>query len=230
MKGAWWKITCVVLLSYSLLMGFYGEVPARFILNETIRNLYFHVPMWFTMMTLYTVSLVYSLLYLRKGELRHDVIASQYAEAGVIFGILGTVTGSLWARYTWGAWWTNDVKLNGAAVTMLIYFAYLILRGSVEDEIKRGKLSAVYSVFAYMMMMVLLMVLPRVYDSLHPGNGGNPAFSNYDMDGRMKLVFYPAVAGWILLGIWLGSLKVRIKLLTLNHYETTSASSGPLDR
>lgn len=215
MKGAWWKIMCLALLVYALVMGFWGEVPARFILNESIRNLYFHVPMWFTMMVLYTVSLVYSILFLRKENIRHDIIASQFAEAGVIFGVLGTVTGSLWAKYTWGAWWTNDVKLNGAAVTMLIYFAYLILRGSVIDEIKRGRLSAVYSIFAYSMMMVLIMVLPRIYDSLHPGNGGNPAFSNYDMDGNMKLVFYPAVVGWILLGVWISTLKVRLKTLTL---------------
>ncbi len=213
MKNSWWKILCALLLVYTFIAGFDGEVPARFILNETIRNLYFHVPMWFTMIFLFGVSTVYSILYLRSSDLQHDRIASAAANVGLVFGILGTLTGSIWAKYTWGAWWTNDVKLNGAAVSIIIYIAYLILRGSVEDEFKKGRVSAVYNIFAFVMMLVLVMVMPRIYDSLHPGNGGNPAFNQYDLDRNMRYVFYPAVAGWILLGIWILSLRTRIAKL-----------------
>jgi heme exporter protein C len=105
--------------------------------------------------------------------------------------------------------------LNGTAVAMLTYLAYLVLRGSLDDEQKRARLSAVYNIFAYVMMIVLIMILPRMTDSLHPGNGGNPAFGKYDMDNMMRLIFYPAVIGWTLLGAWLVNLQVRLDRLQL---------------
>ncbi|MBK8227837.1 MAG: cytochrome c biogenesis protein CcsA [Flavobacteriales bacterium] len=104
--------------------------PNRNLLYETIRNLNFHVPMWFTMMMLQTVSLVFSILVLRSGAELHDRGAVAAVHASLLFAILGLVTGSIWARATWGGWWTTDAKLNGAAVTVLIYLAYLVLRGS----------------------------------------------------------------------------------------------------
>ena len=69
-------------------------------------------------------------------------------------------------------------------------------------------------------MIPLIFILPRMVDSLHPGNGGNPAFSNYDLDSRMRLVFYPAVIGWILLGFWISSLLIRVQLIALQQRET----------
>ena len=65
------------------------------------------------------------------------------------------------------------------------------------------------------MMIVFIGVLPRMTDSLHPGNGGNPAFGNYDLDSNMRMVFYPAVIGWILIGSWIAQLRFRIKLLEI---------------
>jgi len=58
-------------------------------------------------------------------------------------------------------------------------------------------------------MIVFIMILPRLQDSLHPGNGGNPAFGKYDLDSTLRMVFYPAVLGWMLLGVWMLSLKKR---------------------
>jgi heme exporter protein C len=213
-KKNWWKAITCLLLFYTVTMGFLGEVPARDILNETIRNLYFHVPMWFGMMTLLFISVVYGIKHLGKGEMKYDLIAREAAHTGVVMGVLGLITGSLWARYTWGTWWTSDTKLNGAAITMLIYFAYFILRGSVDDEQKKARLAAVYSIFAFVMMIVFVMILPRMEDSLHPGNGGNPAFSKYDLDSKMRLVFYPAVIGWVMLGVWIMSIRIRIATLS----------------
>ena len=215
MKLSWWKIASVVLILYSVIAGFLVEVPRLPILHETIRNLFFHVTMWFGMIFLLLVSLIYSIRYLKDSKLEHDVVAEETARTGILFGILGLVTGSLWAKFTWGAWWVNDAKLNGAASTMLIYFAYLLLRNSLDDEHKRARISAVYSIFAYTLMLVFIGVLPRLTDSLHPGNGGNPGFGNYDLDSRMRMVFYPAVIGWILFGLWISSLRIRLKKLRL---------------
>ena len=116
----------------------------------------------------------------------------------------------IWAKFTWGTFWTNDPKLNGSAIGMLIYLGYFVLRSSVKDESKRGKISSVYNVFAFAMLIPLIFILPRMADSLHPGNGGNPGFNVYDMNSQLRVVFYPAVAGFILLGIWITDLRLKI--------------------
>jgi len=209
----WWKILALLLLLFTVIGGFLIEVPNQVILYETIRNLYFHVPMWFSMIFLFLLSVIYSVKHLSSSNMEHDLIAKQMVNTGIVFGILGLVTGSIWAKFTWGAYWTNDIKLNGSAITMLVYFAYLILRSSMDEEQKRGRIAAVYNIFAFVMLIVFIGVLPRMYDSLHPGNGGNPAFDSYDLDSNMRLVFYPAVIGWILLSLWIANLNIRLNKL-----------------
>src|SRR5437764_5723829 len=124
LRQSWWKILSIILLLYTFIAGFLGGVPVKPILNETIRNLYFHVAMWFGMMIFFIVSVVYSVMYLRSNKPSHDMYAVEYANTGLLFGILGLVTGSIWANYTWGKPWSNDPKQLGASIAILIYFAY----------------------------------------------------------------------------------------------------------
>ena len=219
MKKHWWKGLTVLLIGYTIVAGLLADVPRLPILNETIRVLHFHVPMWFGMMGLFTVSVIYSVKYLRNPLHRHDVYAIEFANTGMLLGVLGILTGSLWARFTWGTFWTSDPKLNAAAIALLIYSAYFILRGSLTDEQQRGRIGAIYNIFAYATLIPLLFILPRMTDSLHPGNGGNPGFSSYDLDSQLRIVFYPAVIGWLLLGVWLTSLRIRLQAVkdTINE-------------
>ena len=200
----------VLLVLYSIFAGLLLDVPRLPILHETIRNLYFHVTMWFSMMAVFCYSLFHSIKYLGTFKPEHDVKAVESAKVGMFFGTLGILTGMVWANYTWGAPWVNDAKLNGAAGTMLVYAAYFLLRNAMEDEQKRARISAVYNIFALVMMFVFIMILPRMVDSLHPGNGGNPGFGKYDLDKTMRLVFYPAIIGWIIIGSWIIQLRIRM--------------------
>jgi len=204
---------------YAIVGGLLIDVPALDILNETIRNLFYHVTSWFAMVFLFLSSFIFSIRYLAKGQEKDDVLAKIFVQVGMVFGLAGILTGMLWARYTWGAFWVPDPKLNGAAIALLAYLAYSILRNSLTDPIQRAKISAVYNIFAFVMMLVFVFILPRMTDSLHPGNGGNPAFSSYDLDNSMRLIFYPAVVGWILLGLWLVELRYRIEKLIRSHEE-----------
>lgn len=213
MRKSWWKILCVLLLAYTIIGGLLLPVPALVLIHESIRNLYFHVPMWFGMMIMFTISLVYAIRYLRSGNLKDDIVAVQYTNIGLVFGTLGLVTGMEWANFTWGEPWSNDPKQLGAALSMLTYFAYLALRGAINDYDKKAKISAVYNIFAFALMIPFIWVLPSLTDSLHPGSGGNAGFNTYDLDSKMRLVFYPAVIGWTLLGVWMSTLMIRLKLI-----------------
>lgn len=204
------KILCVILLVYSVSAGILFDVPRLPILNETIRVLYFHVPMWFTMIFLLFLSSINAYKFISSGDLSYDLKSYNYANIGVFFGVLGIISGMIWAKYTWGTYWTNDPKLNGSAVGLLIYFSYFVLRNSVEDESKKGKISSVYNILAFSMLIPLIFILPRLTDSLHPGNGGNPGFNVYDLNSQLRIVFYPAVIGFILLGIWIADLRFRV--------------------
>jgi heme exporter protein C len=213
-RQTWWKILCVILLLYTVIAGFLGKVPAKPILNETIRNLYFHVAMWMAMMITLTISVIYSVRYLRSSKPLYDIYALEYAKTGIVFGVLGLVTGSIWARWTWGAFWSNDPKQLGAVIALLIYLAYLVLRNSMTDIDKRARIGAVYNIFAFAMLFPTIWIIPRMVESLHPGGMGNPALDTKDIDARMRAVFYPgAVPGWTLLGVWITTLRIRLQLL-----------------
>ena len=95
---------------------------------------------------------------------------------------------------------------------MLVYLAYFVLRGSLDNHEQRARLSAVYNLFAFAAMIPLIFIVPRLTSSMHPGSGGNPGFNMYDLDNNMRKVFYPAVIGWILLGVWIASVRVRLRL------------------
>jgi heme exporter protein C len=230
-QKSWWKILSFILLVYTIVGGFLMDVPRLFILNETIRNLYFHVCMWFGMMILFIVSFVYSIKYLNSTNYRYDLFAKNFAAVGTFFGVLGYATGALWANYTWVtdqgqslAGILKEPKLIGAAIAILIYGAYFVLRGSFTDMDKRARVSAVYNIFAFAMLFPSIWIIPRMVGSLHPGapgsESGNPALNFNDIDTRLRMVFYPAVIGWTLLGVWIATLKIRIELLrdkTLLH-------------
>ncbi len=208
-----YKYISVALLVYIHLGGLLLEAPRLNILNETVRALYFHVPMWFGMVLLYSISVYYAIKFLRNPLSDFDLKSVEYANVGTAFGILGILTGMLWANYTWGSPWHGDPKQNGAAIALLVYLAYFVLRGSVDNEEQKARLSAVYNIFAFAAMIPLIFIIPRLTDSMHPGNGGNPGFNAYDLDSRMRLIFYPAVIAWFLIGVWIVSLRVRYRLL-----------------
>jgi heme exporter protein C len=223
MQKNWWKIACVLLLVYTFTAGLLIKIPNLPALGQTSRNLFFHVGMWAAMMTLFTVSMVNAIRYLRTLNLKYDIYARQYATSGIVFGILGYTTGSIWMSYTWAdpnnplfqsfSAVAREPKLIGAAIALLIYFAYLVLRDSINDMDKRARISSVYNIFAYAMLFPAIWIIPRTLPSLHPGQEGNPALNFSDVSPQMRMVEFPAFIGWALLGVWITTLKIRLSLL-----------------
>lgn len=207
------------MLLYTFIAGFMITVPDVGNLEHTIRNFFFHVPMWFGQIILVTLSLIFSICYLTRPKPVYDIYANEMAKTGIVFGMLGLVTGSIWANYTWGSPWNNDPKQLGSAIALLIYLAYFVLRNSITDYDKRGRIAAVYNIFAYCIYIPMIMILPRMVESLHPGGKGvegNPGLSGSDLDPALRIVFWPAVLGWVLLGLWISQLRIRFAKLREN--------------
>jgi heme exporter protein C len=223
MRLSWWKWIAMILVGYAVIGGLLLPVPELTQLGETIRNLYYHVCMWFSMMILYTLSIIHSIKYLNNANVLHDNKAKSYAGIGTFMGILGYATGAIWASFTWAdpnnpafasfGSIMREPKLIGAAIALLIYGAYFILRNSILDEDQRARVSAVYNIFAYAMLFPSIWIIPRLLPSLHPGQEGNPALNFNDIDSRMRMIFYPAVIGWTLLGVWIGQLNIRLNII-----------------
>jgi heme exporter protein C len=217
-----WKIFTLILMVYVILGGMLFDVPALPVIHQTIRNIYFHVGMWFSMIFILFLGFLYSLMYLRTFNPKYDQLAYATVKTGLVFGILGIITGMMWANHTWGTYWLSDPKLNGAAVGILVYLAYLVLRGSVEDAEKKARMAAVYKVFAFVIMFVFIMILPRISGaSIHPGVDGNPALATGDLDPVMRKVFFPAILAWILFSYWIFQIvyrsdRISQKIIQLN--------------
>ncbi|WP_428236620.1 cytochrome c biogenesis protein CcsA [Gracilimonas sp.] len=206
-----WKYVVAGWMTLVIAGGFLIEIPDIPILEQTARNIFFHVPMWMTMFALFLISFWYSIKYLNEPEIEFDMKASSAATVGVAFGVCGLLTGSLWARFTWGSWWTfAEPKMNLAALALMIYVAYFMLRSAFDDEQKRAKLAAVYNIFAVTTIPFLLYVVPRQLTSLHPGADGNPAFSEITAD-ELRYILYPAFIGFIALGYWIYDVVHRYK-------------------
>lgn len=207
--------------------------PYRGLLSETIRNTYFHVSLWFAMMFLFIAAVVYAIRYLviksRRGTHtldttvgltdlspleRTDQWSVVFTGVGMLFGILGLLTGAVWAKYTWGSYWNWDIKQFTTLIALLIYAGYFVLRAAFPDPEQRARLGAVYNIFAFACLIPLIYILPRLSaTSLHPGAEGNPAMGGEDLDSTMRMVFYPTIIGWTLFGGWMAGVAYRARIV-----------------
>jgi len=182
------------------------------VLGPTTRVLYFHIPSaWVTVLAL-GWSMVHSVLYLRRRDMEHDHQAAAAAEIGLLFCVAATVSGSLWAKAMWGAYWNWDPRETSIFFLLLVYGAYLALRSAIDQPERRARLSAVYSAIAFVSVPFLIFVVPRIYFTLHPDPLINPR-GKIDMDPRIRVVFFALLAGFTALFFWVQSLRVRIARL-----------------
>lgn len=217
MARYWWKILCVLILLYVIVMGILIEIPYLPKLKESIRNLFYHVPMWYVMLFSFLMSFIYAIVYLRKNDEKYDIMSQEFVNTGIWFGCFGMVTGMEWAYIQWGAPWSNDPKQVGAALTLLIYFAYSVLRNSVKEEDKRARLAAVYNIFSFALVIPLVYLVPAHFASLHPGSDNKPFEALKTQDHMLRYVSLPAMVGWILLGLWVFDIRYRTRKIQLKQ-------------
>lgn len=190
-------------------------------LEERARIIFFHVPMaWMTVIA-FLVSMWFGIKYLRTKDLDNDIRSSVSAGLGLLFCILATTTGSLWAKFNWGSFWNWDPRETSIFVLLLVYGAYFALRSALESDEKRATLSAVYSILAFVTVPFFIFVVPRIMPGLHPGSADDvnagPVVSTGGMNAVMRVVLYSMLLGFIVLYAWMMSLHTRIQRLLVRQ-------------
>ena len=155
--------------------------------------------------------MVASCMYLARRRVRADYLALSAAELGLLFCILATATGSIFAKATWGSFWNWDPRETSIVILLMIYGAYFALRSAVPDPDKRRVFASVYSILAFVTVPFLVFVVPRITASLHPEDTMNPAKPG--MDPKTLKVFLGSLFAYTGLFVWM--LRLRIKLLRL---------------
>jgi heme exporter protein C len=185
--------------------------PGEGFIGQTGRILFFHVPVAWASFVGFVLAGWWSIRYLAAGrQRRHDTAAAAAVELGLVFCILATVSGAIWARVQWGAFWNWDPRQTSIVMALLFYGAYLALRGADEDDDKRGRLSAAYAVAGLLISPFLFFVLPRAVYSLHPEPVIN-AEGKIQMDAPIRLVLFGGGATVTALFVWMHGLRCRLQ-------------------
>jgi heme exporter protein C len=197
-----------------VILGAFLYAPVAVGFRGSSRILFFHVPMAWVSFVAFLTSGVQSLRYLYAGrDRRLDRSASAAVQLGLAFGVLATVTGALWAKVMWGAYWNWDPRQTSILVCLLFYAAYLALRAAIEDGETRARLAAVYAILGLVVAPFLYFVMPRMAEfTLHPEPVVNSA-GKVDMDGKMVQVLMASLAGFTALFFWMHNLHCRIQEL-----------------
>lgn len=211
-----WKILLFLIITFVSVAGiafpivekpeFWYQFPLIPGLEENAKIIFFHVPTsWLTVIA-FLMSTVYSIKYLRKKDLVDDAKAHTAAQLGMIFCILATVTGAVWAKFAWGSFWSWDPRQTSIFALLLIYGALFALRSAVEQEEKRATLASVYSIIAFVTVPFFIFIMPRIMKGLHPGSADDTHSGpvvDFKMNSNMLLIFYLSLIGFTILYYWM---------------------------
>lgn len=206
---SWWQALLFLWMSATLVAGFlYAPLAKK--LAEHTRIIYFHIPAAWVSVVAFGVAAFEAARYLLRRDPVHDWRSAAAARLGLVFCALATVTGMIFAKAMWGAFWNWDPRQITIFFLLLVYAAYLTLRASIEDPERRARLSAVYAILAFATVPFLMFVLPRLSQfTLHPepivNRGGK-----LEMHPRMFATFLSSTLAFTVLFFWMLSLEVRV--------------------
>jgi heme exporter protein C len=212
LQGAWWKWGVGLVMCYVIYGAFFiAEGAVGFGQSgDKARIVFFHVPVALLSYVCYVVAMVYAILYLRGRDLRVDVKSAVAMELGFLFCLLATITGSLFAGVQWGSYWNWDPREIAIVVMLLLYAAYLVLRGAMSERAEtRARLSAVYVIVMIVAATFLIWIVPRIpaLGSMHPTN---TLVEPTNTSLSYKAVLYPSFLAFTLLFVWLFQLRCRL--------------------
>jgi len=217
-----WKGILFLLMSFVIVAGIAFPIVANpsswfefpFIpgLEEKAKIIFFHVPTAWLAVISFLMAMIYGIKYLRKANMDDDAKSLAALQIGMMFTILATVTGSIWAKFTWGAFWHWDPRETSIFILLLIYGSLFALRSAVENEDKRAKLSAVYSIISFLTVPFFIFIMPRIMTGLHPGSANDDTSGpvvDFKMNGNMQLIFYLSLTAFTILYYWMWNMTYK---------------------
>lgn len=182
--------------------------PTEATMGDVQRIFYFHVPSaWVGFLAFGTV-FVASIQWLRTRRTWWDSLAVASAEIGILFTTVALVTGSIWAKPTWGTWWDWDPRLTTTLILWLIYVSYLMLRSAVDNPSKRASLAAVVGIFGFIDVPVVFMSI-RWWRTIHPDVLMG---SSSGMGSAMTMTLMVCLAAFTLLFVHFLRMRLRLEL------------------
>jgi heme exporter protein C len=182
-------LTILLFISAVCLVFFYAPMEA--VMGQVQRIFYFHVANAWVGMLGFLVAAGAGVAFLRTGARHWDIVGLAAIEISFVFFFIAIASGSIWARGSWGTWWTWDPRLTTAAIVELVYAAYFMLRQGIEDPDRRGRFSAVYAVLSFISVPITFISI-RIFRTIHPviiGIGAAGAEGSFDMTPKMELTF-----------------------------------------
>jgi heme exporter protein C len=235
-----WKITLFVLMCFVIVTGIsfpivmhptsWTEFPIIPGLEEKAKIIFFHVPTAWLSVVAFLMAMIYGIKYLRNKNLDDDARSSAALQLGMMFSILATITGSIWAKFNWGTFWNWDPRETSIFILLLIYGSLFALRSAIDNEDKRARLSAVYSIIAFLTVPFFIFIMPRIMLGLHPGSleidpatnkvvAGTSPVVDFKMNGSMRLVFFVSLFAFTILYYWMWSVRSRAIIIKENLYK-----------
>ena len=222
MVSLFWKIGLFILMSFIIVAGIaFPIVPSPSVwyefpnipgLEEKAKIIFFHVPTAWLAVIAFLMAMVYGVKYLKGKNLDDDAKSNAALQLGMMFCILATVTGSIWAKFTWGAFWHWDPRETSIFVLLLIYGSLFALRSAIENEDKRARLSAVYSIFSFLTVPFFIFIMPRIMTGLHPGSANDDTSGpvvDFKMNANMQLIFYLSLLSFTILYYWIWNISYK---------------------
>jgi heme exporter protein C len=224
-----WKIILFILMTLVIIAGIsfpivaqpaawyqFPDIPG---LGEKAKIIFFHVPTAWLASLAFLMAMVYGVKYLRNKDLDDDSKSAAALQLGMMFSILATVTGSIWAKFNWGSFWNWDPRETSIFILLMIYGSLFALRSAIENEDKRARLSAVYSVIAFLTVPFFVFIMPRIMTGLHPGSANDDNSGpvvNFKMNGNMQMVFFTSLAAFTILYYWMWKLRYKAIIIKEN--------------
>ena len=192
----------IAVLTLASLGAVFFIVPPAEGLGDYVRIAFFHIPTAWVAVVAFFGAAYWGARYLKTRELHYDAKSARSAILGLIFTLMATVSGAVFSKLTWGAYWNWDPRQTTIFVLLLIYAAYVTLRMTMRDERARASSSAVYALFSFIAVPFLVFILPRMFFSLHPSPILNET-GRIDMDAVMLGTLVLALIDMTLIYIWL---------------------------
>jgi heme exporter protein C len=184
-------LSILTVLSVALFLGALGMVflyaPLEAVMNYVQKIFYFHVSSAWVGMLGFIVAAVTGTVYLVTKDLKWDIVELAAVEISLVFFFIAIVSGSIWAKPSWGTWWTWDARLTTAAILEMIYLACLLLRQGIEDPERRARFSAVYTLVGALSVPITFLSI-RIWQTIHPaviGAGSSGALGSFGMTPLM---------------------------------------------